>query len=484
MDYAHIMRTRGTSYFFASIIFPRKIRSEVIIFYAFVRFFDDIVDHKEIDDKKDIKTLVKFRDEVNQAREGKKWTTQIIYDRIQLARQKNIPKTWIDAFLDAMQSDTQKKRYLTYQELKKYMYGSAEVIGLIMTKIIWYDPIYKQEVIDWAIKLAEAMQYTNFLRDIQEDRITYGRIYIPEEELNRYGLKQDNIPKYAEKGSILPSERKSFMKEQITKTKKKYRQAESTIKYLHKDWQLPVLIALRMYEGILENIEINKYNTFNISNKTSLRKKTKIFCTTLRKKIPLWHRGIRIGIVSLFSLSIFAYIFDIDIAIREQPEITTAIFIIATLPIIFSGKNQFQKLIFIATMRFIEWIGVTTHMPFGEYIYNSPWTNIWILHIPIFIAFSRLLLINIASNITKSRRWTTIMVIALDMVLEPFAKVMNYRTRKGDYIFTAPWINYLSWWIITIITYRIVRKRKISWLRSVLMYLTIWGYAITVLLIK
>ena len=455
-----------------------------MIFYAFVRFFDDIVDHKEIDDKEDIEILIKFRNEVDQAREGKRWDTQIIYDRTQLARQKNIPKIWIDAFLDAMQSDTKKKRYSTYKELKKYMYGSAEVIGLMMLNIIGYDPIYKQEVFDWAIKLAEAMQYTNFLRDIQEDRIIYGRIYIPEEELNKYGLKQGNISEYAKKNIAISQNRKSFMQEQIRKTKTNYRQAENTIKYLHEDGQMPVLMALRMYEGILENIETNEYDIFNTSNKTSLRKKIKIFFMTSRKKIPLRHRGIWIGIASLFSLSIVGYAFNIDIAIRERPGITTAIFIIATLPIIFSDKDQPKKLLFIVTMGFIEWIGVTTHMPFGEYIYHSPWTNIWIFNIPIFIAFSRLLLINISSNITKSRRWTTIMVIALDMVLEPFAKIMNYRTRKGEYIFTAPWINYLSWWVITIITYRIVRKRKISWLRSLLMYLTILGYATTILLIK
>ena len=63
------------------------------------------------------------------------------------------------------------------------------------------------------------MQYTNFLRDIQEDRIIYGRIYIPEEELNKYGLKQGNISEYAKKNIAISQNRKSFMQEQIRKTK-------------------------------------------------------------------------------------------------------------------------------------------------------------------------------------------------------------------------------------------------------------------------
>ena len=53
MNYSHIMRTRGTSYFLASILFPRSIKSEVMTLYAFVRFFDDIVDHPSTDDTKD-----------------------------------------------------------------------------------------------------------------------------------------------------------------------------------------------------------------------------------------------------------------------------------------------------------------------------------------------------------------------------------------------------------------------------------------------
>ncbi len=484
MNYSHIMRTRGTSYFLASILFPRSIKSEVMTLYAFVRFFDDIVDHPSTDDTKDEILIIWYRKEADEAREGKRWTIQIIYERMQLARQKGIQKNWIDAFLDAMQTDTRKKNYQTYEELKEYMYGSAEVIGLMMLKIIGYNTTHEDETIIWAKKLAEAMQYTNFLRDIKEDWNIYGRIYIPEEELKKYGLTQTDIQTFCTHEGNLPNQWGTFMKAQIARTRILYKEAETTIVHLEEEGELPVLMASHMYEAILDKIESKEYKVFATSNTTTLQEKTKVFVTTLRKKIPLRHRSIWITITWLFILSIIGYILNIDTSIRELPGITTAIFVIATLPIIVSGKNRWKKILFIAGMRCIEWIGHTTHIPFGEYTYQLPWTTRGILNIPIFIACSRLLIISIASNITKSRRWTIIMVVVLDIILEPFATLMNYRTWTWSHILTAPWTNYLSWWIITAIVYRIVRKRKISRLRSLLMYLTIAGYSLAVVLLK
>ena len=144
------------------------------------------------------------------------------------------------------------------------------------------------------------MQYTNFLRDIHEDRTKYGRIYIPEKELNTYGLKQSDLLIYCKNNKYTGEQWKLFMKKQIQTTRQLYIQANTTIPYLDKDAQMPVLMASHMYEAILDGIESKKYNIFNGSNKTSLRKKTKVFIHTLRKNIPVRHRAIWITISSLF----------------------------------------------------------------------------------------------------------------------------------------------------------------------------------------
>ncbi len=73
------------------------------------------------------------------------------------------------------------------------------------------------------------MQYTNFLRDIQEDWIKYGRIYIPADELKKYGITYKDLITYCEKTQQPTNNRKQCIKDQIIKTKHLYREAEKHI---------------------------------------------------------------------------------------------------------------------------------------------------------------------------------------------------------------------------------------------------------------
>jgi len=347
MSYSHIMRTRGTSYFFASLLFPQPLRKHVMTLYAFVRFFDDIVDNKGHNSKKDTRTIAKYRKQFENTREGKKVNNQIINDFVYLAKTKYIHKEWIDAFLDAMEMDISKKTYANYKELQSYMYGSAEVIGLMMMTLIGYEKNHEKEIIVAARQLGEAMQYTNFLRDIQEDWVQYGRIYFPTEILKQHKLTNKDLVAYCTKKKVPYIHWTQCIKTQIQRTRTLYRKAEQAISYLNKEGQMPVRMASAMYEGILDGIEHNEYDVFKSTNKTSLRTKTKIFFKTLRKDIPQRHRWVWIGITTLFLGSIIGYIFDITIPLRDHPLVTTIIFVGATLPIIFQNKQRRRKIFFV-----------------------------------------------------------------------------------------------------------------------------------------
>jgi 15-cis-phytoene synthase len=102
----------------------------------------------------------------------------LITEFVTLAKKYTFERSRIEAFFDAMRMDTHSDRYETYEQLQTYMYGSAEVIGLMMTQLIGYKG-EKEQVFWYAKKLGEAMQYTNFLRDVCEDRRDHGRVYMP-----------------------------------------------------------------------------------------------------------------------------------------------------------------------------------------------------------------------------------------------------------------------------------------------------------------
>lgn len=119
-----------------------------------------------------------------------------------------------------MNADLTKKHYTTYRELQEYMHGSAEVIGLMMGKIIGMD----EQGVKAAKKLGEAMQYTNFLRDIKEDYCVHKRLYIPSERLQPFGLGHADIIRYCE-GESVTAARKAFMKHEIHSTRTLYDEA-------------------------------------------------------------------------------------------------------------------------------------------------------------------------------------------------------------------------------------------------------------------
>jgi 15-cis-phytoene synthase len=92
----------------------------------------------------------------------------------------------MDAFWEAMGNDLKTMRYDSYEQLQSYMYGSAEVVGLVMCDLIGYDAEHREETLAGARKLGEAMQLTNFLRDVAEDWNELGRIYMPSDDLSRF----------------------------------------------------------------------------------------------------------------------------------------------------------------------------------------------------------------------------------------------------------------------------------------------------------
>ena len=86
-----------------------------------------------------------------------------------------------------MIQDLTQTRYQTYDELKNYMWGSASVVGLMMSHVIGFNDM---RALKYAPKLGYAMQLTNFLRDIDEDYQLRGRIYLPLDELARFDLDE------------------------------------------------------------------------------------------------------------------------------------------------------------------------------------------------------------------------------------------------------------------------------------------------------
>ena len=183
----------------------------------------------------------------------------------QVFQQYNIPHQYSLDFLKAMKQDVYITRYDTYQDLQHYMYGSAAVVGLIMTYVIGFN---NDKALEYAPYLGEAMQLTNFIRDIGEDYKERGRIYLPQKDIYKYNVKEIDI-----ENSNITVDFIELIKFEINRARNLYRKSDKGLKYLNKRGRFAVIMASRMYEAILDKVEQNNYNVLTKRARTSKREK-------------------------------------------------------------------------------------------------------------------------------------------------------------------------------------------------------------------
>lgn len=241
-----ITRQYGTSYFLSTYFFPKTIREKTWILYAFVRYPDEIVDTQEKDTKEAYKKLSEWKKSWEKVYAGEnEGVHPILEANALLWKESSIPFEYSSLFLDAMFRDTDKNRYSTYEELESYMYGSATVVGYMMSYIIGF----KEGALPYAKALGEAFQLTNFLRDIKED-LERGRIYIPKEDMEQCGVNEEDfrLPQ-------VNTQMKKLIEFEIKRTETLYEKALPGISLLGKKGQRAVRIAFYLYREILLTIK-------------------------------------------------------------------------------------------------------------------------------------------------------------------------------------------------------------------------------------
>lgn len=266
-----------TSYKRWTLFFPRQLRHNTQLLYAFVREADEYVDSNQRDHHQATCELNTMQHAFHEAYEGNSTWRRLTDEFATLCIVNKINPQWVDAFFDAMRNDTIAQTYSTYSDVQEYMYGSAEVIGLMMCQLIGYDITMQVEVFRTAKLLWEAMQYTNFLRDIQEDYQQLWRIYMPQDRLNAHNLSHTLLKKYTNKQYAVDTSWKSFMSAEIARMRLLYAEANTWIKYLNTSWRFGVYVASKLYEWILDVIESNNYDVFTKDAHTSKFKKLQCF---------------------------------------------------------------------------------------------------------------------------------------------------------------------------------------------------------------
>lgn len=180
-----ITKKYSTSFSLGIRVFDKEFRNPIYGIYGFVRFADEIVDTFHDFDKRQL--LADFRKDTFRAIELGISLNPILQSFQQVVNAYQIDHHLIIDFLDSMEMDLHKTTYESEALYQKYIYGSAEVVGLMCLQVFTLgDKEYYEELAPYARSLGAAFQKINFLRDMNSDLKDRGRVYFPGIDLTRF----------------------------------------------------------------------------------------------------------------------------------------------------------------------------------------------------------------------------------------------------------------------------------------------------------
>ncbi|CAA0160687.1 Phytoene synthase [Tenacibaculum maritimum] len=187
-----VTRKYSTSFSLATKMLSPKIRAAIYNIYGFVRFADEIVDSFHAYDKALL--LSKFEKEYYVAKKEGISLNPILNAFVHTVNKYDITDDLVQAFLKSMKADLYKTEYKTEAEYKAYIYGSADVVGLMCLKVFVNGNLQKYEALkDAAMRLGSAFQKVNFLRDLKDDFETLNRSYFPNINLKELDAQSKEV---------------------------------------------------------------------------------------------------------------------------------------------------------------------------------------------------------------------------------------------------------------------------------------------------
>ena len=180
-----VTESYSTSFTLATKMLDSSIRQDIYNIYGFVRFADEIVDSFHNYDKKELLNL--FEKDLKKSIEDKISLNPILNSFQKTIHNYQIDYELVDSFLNSMKLDLDKKKYLTKKEFDQYVYGSADVVGLMCLKVfVKGNNNQYNDLRPYAMSLGSAFQKVNFLRDLKADHDGLNRSYFPNLNINEF----------------------------------------------------------------------------------------------------------------------------------------------------------------------------------------------------------------------------------------------------------------------------------------------------------
>jgi phytoene synthase len=247
-----LARREAGNFYHAFRLLPRPQRRAMCALYAFMRVADDLSDGPEsIPEKRAL--LDDWRRRLDWALAGT-YTHRLHAAFHHTVRTYGIPPKYLVDVLDGVGMDLEPVRYDTFTDLYPYCYRVASAVGLACIHVWGFD---RPEAKDFAEAAGIAFQLTNILRDLAEDAAR-GRVYLPREDLDRFGYTEDQLRRGERNESF-----RQLMRFEVERARGYYEAAQPLAGLLRPAGRAVFLVMARTYRGLLEAIARRDYDVFS-----------------------------------------------------------------------------------------------------------------------------------------------------------------------------------------------------------------------------
>ena len=254
------------TFYLGTLLMPPAKRRAIWAIYVWCRRTDELMDSPEAQ-ARPVEELAARLDAWEQRTRGlfagevRDGLDLVMRDTIERYPQPLQP--YLD-MIEGMRMDLTTTRYSDFDQLYLYCYRVAGTVGLMTQEVMGVDPAYtsapwseRPDPTEAALALGIANQLTNILRDVGEDR-GRGRIYLPQEDLRRFGYSEAELME-----GVLNDSWRQLMRFQLARARDWFARSEAGVRWLAPDARWPVWASLRLYRGILDVIERHDYDVFN-----------------------------------------------------------------------------------------------------------------------------------------------------------------------------------------------------------------------------
>jgi 15-cis-phytoene synthase len=241
-----VARHRAKNFYYSFLLLSRDQRNAMCAVYAFMRYCDDLSDEPGASHE----PLERWRIALDHALAGQydgHPTLPAFHDTV---RRYQIPHQYFHEMIDGVSSDLQPRRIQTFDELYRYCYQVASVVGLTTIHIFGFD---SPAALPLAEKCGIAFQLTNILRDVRED-LSRGRIYLPDEDLKRFGVSAEhlNTPEFID-----------LMRFEACRARSYYQESQPLLGMVHARSRSSLWVLIEIYSRLLAKIEASNYDVLS-----------------------------------------------------------------------------------------------------------------------------------------------------------------------------------------------------------------------------